>query len=181
MNAKKNEVIDPSNYVSVLERIKTDIQQSQLRAAISVTKELTMLYWRIGKMLSQRTAEEGWGARTLENLAKDLKAAFPNVSGFSFRNIKYMRQFAQVYSDENRAAAAAQIPWGHNMVILDRVEDNAQKMWYIQQTIENGWSRSMLQLWVDSDLYAREGKAVNNFKHTPASSLAFIPPRSRIS
>jgi predicted nuclease of restriction endonuclease-like (RecB) superfamily len=121
MSAKKNE-IDGLSYLKVLEQIKDDIQQSQLRAALSNTKELTMLYWRIGKMISEKVSSERWGSKTIERLAKDLKNEFPNVSGFSIRNLQYMRKFASSYSEENYAAAAAQIPWGHNMLILDKVE-----------------------------------------------------------
>lgn len=158
----KNELVDSSSYIKALEQIKTDIQQSQLRAAISVTKELTMLYWRIGKMLSEKVSTEGWGAKVIEKLARDLASSFPDLSGFSFRNMKYMRQFAECYQDPNWAAAAAQIPWGHNMLILDVLEDIDQRIWYVQQTTENGWSRSMLDTWIKSDLYGRQGKAPNN-------------------
>lgn len=119
MNAKKSETVDLLSYTDSLEQIKTDIQQAQLRAAISVTRELITLYWRIGKHLSEKISKEGWGAKTLERLARDLKSAFPKLSGFSIRNLKYMRQFADCYPNDNWAAAAAQIPWGHNMVLLD--------------------------------------------------------------
>lgn len=172
---KKNELVDSISYIKALEQIKTDIQQSQLRAAISVTKELTMLYWRIGKMLSEKVSTEGWGAKVIEKLARDLAASFPDLSGFSFRNMKYMRQFAECYQDPNWAAAAAQIPWGHNMLILDVLEDIDQRIWYVKQTIENGWSRSTLDTWIKSNLYRRQGKAPNNFKITlpsPQSDLA---------
>lgn len=86
-----------------------------------------------------------------------------------------MRQFAESFPEDNWAAAAAQIPWGHNMVILDKIEKQDQRLWYIQQTIENGWSRSMLEMWIESDLYKRQGKAITNFKNTlvsPQSDLA---------
>ncbi len=175
MTIKKIETLDPKSYGNFLQQLKDDIQETQLKAALSVTKELTLLYWRTGKMLLEKVNKEGWGAKTLERLAKDLKDEFPNVSGFSVRNLQYMRKFAVSYSNHDCAAAAAQIPWGHNMIILDKLQDHDQQRWYIQQTIENGWSRSMLEMWIESDLYKRQGKAITNFKQTlpiPQSDLA---------
>ncbi|EFB40273.1 PDDEXK nuclease domain-containing protein [Parachlamydia acanthamoebae] len=172
--AKKN-LTDSKSYSQVFELLKSDIRQAQLRAALSVTKELTLLYWRTGKMISEKVNKEGWGAKTLERLARDIKEEFPSLSGFSIRNLKYMRQFAESFPEDNWAAAAAQIPWGHNMIILDKIEKQDQRLWYIQQTIENGWSRSMLEMWIESDLYKRQGKAITNFKNTlvsPQSDLA---------
>ncbi|MCF7899795.1 DUF1016 N-terminal domain-containing protein, partial [Candidatus Babeliales bacterium] len=162
---KKN-IVNPSDdltskeYTKLLEQLKKDIQQTQLHAALAVTQELIMLYWRTGTILSEKITNEKWGAKIIERLAKDLQSSFPDVSGFSVRNLKYMRKFADCYQEVNCAAAAAQIPWGHNMVILDRIKDQNQRLWYIQQTLENGWSRSMLEHWIDSDLYKRQGKAI---------------------
>lgn len=164
-NKAKDSLI-PCDYTSVLEQIKSDVQQSQLRAAQSVTKELIMFYWRTGKTLSERVSEEKWGAKTLERLSKDLLSSFPDISGFSFRNLKYMLQFARTYTDANWAAAVAQIPWGHNIVLLDKVSTIEERLWYAQQTVENGWSRSVLGMWIESDLYSRQGKAITNFKDT---------------
>lgn len=167
--------IESKNYLLVFEQLKADIRESQLRAALSVTHELTLLYWRTGKTLSQKVQKEGWGAKTLERLARDLKTTFPDISGFSYRNLKYMRQLAEAFPEENWAATAAQIPWGHNLLILDKVEGLEQRLWYIQKTIENGWSRGMLENWIESNLYERQGKALNNFKTTlqsPQSDLA---------
>jgi predicted nuclease of restriction endonuclease-like (RecB) superfamily len=175
MNAKKNEIVDPKSYTKFLEQIKRDIQDSQLRAAMSVTKELTALYWRIGKMLSEKVASEGWGAKTIETIARDLGSSFPGVSGFSFRNLKYMRQFAESYKDENWATAVAQIPWGHNIALMEKVDSLEKRLWYAEEALENGWSRNMLIMWIESDLYSRQGKAITNFKETlpiPQSDLA---------
>jgi predicted nuclease of restriction endonuclease-like (RecB) superfamily len=169
------EAVAQKNYALTLEQIKSDIQQSQLRAALSVTKELNMLYWRIGKMLSDKTSQEKWGAKTLEKLSKDIISAFPDISGFSFRNLKYMRQFAEAYPNDNWATAVAQIPWGHNVIIMDKVKNQAERLWYAQKAIENGWSRAMLTTWIGSNLYNRESKAITNFKDTlpaPQSDLA---------
>jgi len=90
---------------------------------LSRAYSLLLLYWRIGRVLAKKVHNEWWGAKTIERLARDLKDEFSDVSGFSLRNLKYMRQFADCFRDENWAAAAAQIPWGHNMLLMDKVED----------------------------------------------------------
>jgi predicted nuclease of restriction endonuclease-like (RecB) superfamily len=144
MNAKKNEIVDPKSYAQFLEHIKKDIQESQLRAAISITKELTGLYWRIGKMLSEKTSLEGWGAKTIDKVAKDLESSFPGIEGFSLRNLQFMRQFSECYPDGIYETAVSQIPWGHNIVLMQKIEEKEKRLWYAQQAIEHGWSRSML-------------------------------------
>lgn len=167
--------VNQNSYVRFFEKLKTDIKQTQLRASLSVTKELVLLYWRIGKMLSEKSDNEGWGAKTLERLARDLKAEFPDINGLSLRNLKYMRQFAEILSEANWAAAAAQIPWGHNMLLLDKIKDPAKHLWYVQQAVGGGWSRSELESWIESNLYGRKGKALTNFRQTlppPQSEMA---------
>lgn len=172
---RKSDVVNPNNYAGVLEQLKADIQQTQLRAALSVTKELILFYWRTGKLLSEMISNQGWGSKTLEKLSRDIVRLFPDVQGFSKRNLQYMRKFAENYPDENCAAAAAQLPWGHNMLLLDKLSDSSQRLWYAQQAIENGWSRSMLEMWIEANLYKRKGKAITNFKQAlpmPQSDLA---------
>lgn len=161
---KTNDSLDIQEYTQFLEHIKTDILQTQIKAASAVTVELIMLYWRIGQNLSKKTKESNWGTKVIETLAQDLKKLFPNLAGFSSRNLIYMRKFAEIYTDFNYAAAAAQIPWGHNMVLLDQLQSVDQMLWYAQQTMQHGWSRSMLERWIESNLYSRQGKAVTNFK-----------------
>lgn len=163
MSAKKNEIVNPKSYSQFLEHIKKDIQESQLKAAISITKELTALYWRIGKTLSDKVSVEGWGAKTIEKVAKDLESSFPGVEGFSHRNLKFMRQFADSYPNDIRETAVSLIPWGHNVVLMQKIKEKEKRLWYAQQAIENGWSRSMLGMWIESDLYSRQGKAITNF------------------
>lgn len=167
MSTKKDPV-KIENYTQLLEQIKNDIQQSQLKAALAVNKELILLYWRIGKELTEKIDREGWGSKIIDTLAKDLSRSFPNLSGFSVRNMAYMRKFAETYHDPNSAAAAAEIPWGHNMVIMDKLENSDQKLFYVQKCLENGWSRSTLTMWIESNLHARQGKAITNFKTTLA-------------
>ena len=164
-----------TGYKEAFELLKDDIKKSQLKAALSITKELTMLYWRTGKTISEKIQKEEWGAKTLKNLASDIKKEFPNLSGFSLRNLQYMRQFADCFPTRNYATAVAQIPWGHNLLIIRRLKSHEKRMWYVEQTLENGWSRNMLEMWITSDLYTRQGSAVTNFKKTlpePQSDLA---------
>jgi predicted nuclease of restriction endonuclease-like (RecB) superfamily len=134
------------DYGQFLDHIKKDIQQSQIKAAIAVNQELILLYWRIGKGLTEKIDNEGWGSKIITTLASDLARLFPSLSGFSARNLVYMRKFAESYPDLNYAAAAAQIPWGHNMVIMDKVEHSDKQLWYVQKCLENGWGRSVLTM-----------------------------------
>jgi predicted nuclease of restriction endonuclease-like (RecB) superfamily len=162
----KNNLLKTENYSQFFDRIKKDIQLSQIKATMSVNQELILLYWRIGTELIEKIDHEGWGAKIITTIANDLARSFPYLSGFSLRNLNYMRRFAHSYPDLNCAAAAAQIPWGHNMVIMDKVENNDKRLWYVQKCLENGWSRSVLTMWIESNLYGRQGKAVTNFKVT---------------
>lgn len=174
-NIKKSDNLVQKSYGQFLEHVKKDILQTQLRAALSVSTELTLLYWRIGTSISEKINTENWGAKVVERLAHDLENEFPGMAGFSLRNLRYMRKFAEAYPDLNFAAAAAKLPWGHNMVLLDAIQSNDQRLWYAKKTMENGWSRSVLSMWIESDLYKRQGKAITNFKATlpmPNSDLA---------
>lgn len=164
VNADKS--LDIKEYAQLLEHVKIDILQTQLKAVISITSELTMLYWRIGKNLSHKIQKDGWGTKAEEKLAQDLKILFPGLSGFSSRNLRYMRKFAESYDSDNLAIAVAKLPWGHNISLLECLQSIDQRLWYAQKTIENGWSRSMLEMWIKSDLFHRQGKAITNFKAT---------------
>ena len=140
----KSNGLKTDNYGQFLDRIKKNIQRSQIKAAMAVNQELILLYWRIGKELTEKIDREEWGSKIITTIASDLARSFPDLSGFSYRNLNYMKKFAQAYSDPNCAAAAAQIPWGHNMVIMDKVESDDKRLWYVQKCLENGWSRSVL-------------------------------------
>ncbi|MBN3952040.1 MAG: DUF1016 domain-containing protein [Nostoc sp. NMS7] len=137
---------------------------------------VVLLYWQIGREIIIRQQQQGWGAKVIERLARDLKAAFPDIKGFSSRNLKYMRAFAEAYPDEQIVQqAAALIPWFHNCVILDKVKNNLEREWYIQKTRENSWSRNILTLQINNRLFERQGKAVNNFNiilPSPQSDIA---------
>lgn len=165
----------PSDYFNFLKQVKSRIQTAQLKAAASVHLELTSLYWDIGHRLLKKTSLEGWGSKTVERLARDLGDAFPGVAGFSKRNLELMRQFAESYPDGIYETAVSQIPWGHNVVLMQRLHSCEERLWYAQETIKNGWSRNILVMRVESELYKRRGKAVNNFALTlpePHSDLA---------
>jgi len=157
----------PSNYPELLSMLKEKIRNSQLKAAVSVNTELIQLYWEIGREILQKQKDEGWGTKVIEKLAKDLKSVFPQMAGFSPRNLFYMKQFAEAYPEFSiLQQAAAKIPWGHNMVLIDKLDDLDKRIWYARKTIENGWSRNTLEMWIESDLYGRQGKAITNFAAT---------------
>lgn len=164
----------PSNAYDVfLSDLKERIRTAQVKAALAVNRELVLLYWQIGREILQRQEAEGWGSKIITQLAKDLKRAFPDVKGLSRTNLLYMRAFAEAYPDEQIVQQlVGQIPWGHNVRLLDKVKDPIERRWYIQQIITNGWSRNMLTLQIETQLYQRQGGAINNFEQTlpPAQS-----------
>lgn len=166
----------PEGYDSFLQDLKERIQRAQVRAALAVNSALVLLYWEIGRAILRRQEEQGWGARVIDRLSADLRRAFPEMQGFSTRNLKYMRALAEAYPDEVFVQqVVAQIPWGHNVRILDRTESIEERVWYIQQAREHGWSRDILVHQIESGLYRRQGRAVTNFASTlpsPQSDLA---------
>lgn len=166
----------PEDYHIFLRELKERIRNAQVRAAVSVNRELVLLYWQIGQDILNRQQQQRWGAKVIDTLAADLQKAFPEMKGFSSRNLKYMRSFAETHPDfEFVQQVVAQIPWGHNLRILDSVKDAVEREWYIRQTIEQGWSRNVLVHQIESGLYRRQGKADTNFSRTlpsPQSELA---------
>ena len=154
-------------YGDFLQSLKTQIQQAQIKAALAVNRELILLYWHIGREILERQKAQGWGAKVIEQLSKDLRSEFPQMKSLSARNLKYMRALAENYSDEEFVQQlVAQIPWGHNVRILDKVKDAKQREFYIHKTIENGWSRDVLVLQIESKFYERQGKAATDFEMT---------------
>lgn len=155
------------DYSKILQAIKSEIKVGQHRAIIAVNKELILLYWNIGRIILKHQHQEGWGSKVIDKLAKDLSSEFPNLKGFSARNLKYMRMFAEEYSDvEFVQQVVAQIPWSHNLVILQKVKGLDERKWYIEKTIENGWSRNILTIQIETNLYARQVLAdkITNFE-----------------
>lgn len=163
-------------YDDFLRELKERIRSAQVRAVLSVNRELLLLYWQIGCEILMRQQQQGWGAKVIDKLAGDLRQAFPEMKGFSARNLKYMRAFAEAYPDEQFVQEAfAQITWYHNTTLMEKLKSLEQRLWYAQQTIQYGWSRNVLVHQIESGLYHRQGKAITNFENTlpkPESELA---------
>jgi predicted nuclease of restriction endonuclease-like (RecB) superfamily len=165
--ARSDEVGLPDGYAPVLAELKSRVRSAQLKAAVSVNRELILLYWHIGSEILRCQNEQGWGAKVVDRLSRDLRAEFPEMSGFSTRNLKYMRAFADAWSElEIVQQAAAQIPWFHNVLLLERVKDADARQWYIRKTIEHGWSRSILTTQIETKAHERAGRAITNFDRT---------------
>lgn len=153
------------SYMGLLEELKRRIQAAQSRAALAVNAELVRLYWEIGRSILERQATEGWGARVVDRLANDLKAAFPTMKGFSSRNLKYMRTFAERCPEgQIGQQPAAQLPWFHPVTLLTQVEGDAERAWLASQTLQQGWSRAILQSHIKNRLFERQGQAITNFE-----------------
>lgn len=167
---------DLERYEAFLTTVKAHIRSAQVRAALAVNNELIMLYWKIGKEILTRQQQEAWGSKVIERIAKDLKHEFPDMAGFSTRNLKYMKAFAEAYPDETIGQrSVAQLPWRHNIALLEKLNDQQQRLWYAQQALQNGWSRDILVMQIESALYQRQGGAITNFEKTlpkPQSDLA---------
>ena len=141
-------------YQDLLAQLKSRIQQAQIRAAVAVNRELVLLYWGIGKEILQRQADEGWGSKVVDRLAKDLRSAFPGMRGLSRTNLLYMRAFAETWRDEAIVQqVVGQIPWGHSVRLLELVKDPEERLWYIRAAIQHGWSRNVLVLQIESGLF----------------------------
>ncbi|MBF0296288.1 MAG: DUF1016 family protein [Magnetococcales bacterium] len=166
----------PSDYAPWLAELKRRIHQAQQRATLAVNRELVRLYWQIGRDILLRQHQEGWGAKVIERLAQDLRAAFPEMKGFSRANLMYMRAFAEAWPDpEIVQQAVGQLPWGHNLVLLTRLKTPEQRLAYARRAMEHGWSRNVLSIHIERRLLEREGKAVSNFAlrlPAPHSDLA---------
>ncbi|TAH03232.1 MAG: DUF1016 domain-containing protein [Sphingobacteriales bacterium] len=188
-----------SEYKNWLVELKSKIRSTQIKAAIAVNSELINFYWELGKMIAEK--ENAWGSKLIEQVAKDLQREFPELKGLSSSNLKYCKRFYQFYylqlvqqavgligqqlvdqlqNTENEQLVfmkqlVTQIPWGHNIFIFTKSKNTNEAIFYIQKTIENNWSRDVLDLQIKSNLYNRQGKSINNFKATlpePFSDLA---------
>ncbi|RQH04982.1 PDDEXK nuclease domain-containing protein [Paraburkholderia dinghuensis] len=156
--------------------LKQRVEHARQRAVASANRELVMLYWQIGRDILERQQQQGWGAGVIDRLARDLKAAFPDMRGFSPRNLKYMRALAQAFPrSEFVQQPVAQLPWSHVVTLLDKLNDEAQRLWYAEKSLEHGWSRSVLTMQIGTAAHARAGNAVTNFADRlppPQSDLA---------
>jgi len=176
----KDNFIITDDYKQFIQHIKQTIQNAQIKAAVSVNRELLNLYWSMGKQIVEKQKQTKWGSGFIAKMSRDLKSEFPEMKGFSVRNLKYIRQWFVFYYSKNAigqqlVAQLTQIPWGHNITIISKCKNTDEAIFYVQKTIQNNWSRSVLTHHIESDLYHREGKAITNFKTTlpkPQSDLA---------
>lgn len=168
-------LINSDNYFQVLENVKVRIQEAQYRAVLGANREQIILYWHIGRVIIENTK---YGAKFIENLARDIKFEFPNVNGYSTRNLKYMRKFAEFVSDEEKVqTVSALLTWSHNRHLFDKTKTLDEYLWYASQTIENGWSLSSLEYYVGTKTYQRQvlGEKATNYNAMlpqPQSNLA---------
>ena len=186
-----------SEFKSWVSQLKKDIRSTQVKAAIKVNTELLRLYWRMGADICEKQKSAIWGDGWLKELSRELMAEFPDMKGFSHRNLKYIRQWyefynqqliigqqlvAQLRNDERQQPVATisedvffSVPWGHHLYIISQCKDVERAVFYLNKTVENGWSRAVLLNFLDTNLYERQGKAVNNFNKLlvdPQSELA---------
>ena len=154
----------PDGYADWLVDLKARIHTAQQRATLSVNRELVLLYWCIGRDILGRQLHQGWGAKVVDRLSHDLRAAFPFMKGFSPRNLKYMRAFAQAWPDAKFVQEVlAQLPWYHQLALLDKLSGTDDRRWYAQKAISQSWSRNVLVMHIESQLKSRSGMAVHNF------------------
>ena len=171
----KRVLMNSSEYISIVEKIKSEITSAQYRAAVHVNADMLLLYYDIGCVINEHKT---WGNKFIDNLASDIRMEFPESKGYSVRNLKYMAKFAETYPvREFVQQVVAQIPWGHNVVLLDKVSDAKEREWYIKKSAKNGWSRNVLVHQIESGLYQRQVLVdkVSNFESrlpSPQSELA---------
>lgn len=189
---KNLKILDPE-YEAWVKNLCSRYRASQIKAAVKVNTEMLKYYWDLGRDIVQMNVEKRWGESVIVQLSHDLRQELPGVQGLSKTNIYYCRKFYSLYNSENeffhqvggklsseeffhQVEGIFRIPWRHHCLIMDRVKGDAKKaLFYVRETVNNGWSRAMLMNWIDTDLYERQGKALTNFKTTlpaPNSDLA---------
>src|SRR5579864_8549765 len=142
-----------SDYVALITHLKEKVKTTQLKAAMSVNREVIGLYWYIGKKIIEKQKESNWGSGLVETISRDLQNAFPETQGFSVTNLKRMKIFANDYPDQIGAQAVHQLPWGHIVFLIHKIKELDVREWYAQKTIAEGWSRSTLEMYVKRGLY----------------------------
>lgn len=163
-----------NNYKSFLNDIKERLKKAQIRAALAANSELIKFYWQLGTELIEKQKAHKWGDRFLEQLSVDMRQAFPQMQGFSVRNLQRMKQFAMLYPNLLiTTQLVSQLPWGHIARLMQMVKNSSERAWYVQQALKNGWSRSVMEMQIESGLYARQGiidnKTTNFHEHLPTS------------
>ena len=157
----------PGDYASWLADLKARIRQERLRVVLASNAVMVLLYWDIGRSILDKQADQGWGSRVIDRLAGDLREAFPEMKGFSPRNLKYMRAFATTWPDRRIVQASlAQLTWYHHIALMEKLDNPESRLWYAAKTLEHGWSRNILALQIESHAHRRQGKAQTNFPAT---------------
>lgn len=153
------------SYLVFIEDLKKHIQKQRIAVVMKANADMICMYWNIGNAILEKQKEEGWGAKVIDRISHDIKEAYPDMSGFSPRNIKYMRKFAEAWRDYKIVQqVVAQIAWRSNILLLDKLDTPESRIWYAQKTLENGWSSNILDLQIQSKLIERSGNSVNNFE-----------------
>lgn len=172
----RTELVLPDGYASTLETLKNRVRDARVQAQRTVNTQLIELYWHIGAEILAQQDRQGWGAGVIRRLAEDLRAAFPDMTGLSYRNLQYMRSFATLWHEEPIVQQpAAQLPWGHIMVLIDKLDTAESRTWYAAAAVEYGWSRNVLMNMIMNQTLERTGAAPSNFSNqlaAPDSELA---------
>ncbi len=164
MSENNNEL--SKSFKEIINDIKEDVNRTQLEIMMNANYNLVNLYYRIGKAISENSK---WGDKFIDNVAVELKIAFPRQKGFSIRNLKYMKSFYNEYKEDNEfVQLVAQIPWKHNIILMQKIKDKNIRKWYIEKCLQEGWVESVLLYQLDTDLYQRQVKNIkhNNFELT---------------
>lgn len=166
----------PSDYAAWLADLKTRIQQERLRVVLASNAVMVLLYWDIGRSILDKQTDQGWGSRVIDRLAADLRDAFPEMKGFSPRNLKYMRAFAAAWPEREIVQhTVAQLSWRQNLALIEKLANSRDRLWYAAKTLEHGWSSNILTLQIEAQAHRRQGKAQTNFPATlppPDSDMA---------
>ncbi len=154
-------------YAATLRELKERVSQERLRVVLAANSAMVLLYWDIGDVILRRQADEGWGAKVIDRLSADLSRAFPDMKGFSPRNLKYMRKFAEAWRDRSIVQrVVAQLPWKQNIALLERLQDEQTRLWYAREAVTHGWSQPLLTMQIDKSAHRRAGRAITNFRTT---------------
>lgn len=173
------DIVRSSEYELCLKSLKEEVRKAQQRAVVQVNRELILTYHHIGSEIIRLQKEKGWGSKIIEQLSKDLQSAFPDMKGFSLRNLNYMRKFAEEYPEiQFVQQVAAQLPWFHIVTILTSVKDTDNQVFYMNKAIEHGWSRNVLSMQIEARLHERLGKVISNFENQLPSPLSDMTQQS---
>lgn len=152
-------------YIDFINDIKENIQKDRLKIVLVANKSMILLYWNIGNKILESQKKQGWGAKVIDRMSHDLKEAFPEMKGFSSRNLKYMQKLAKCWTNfEIVQDTIAQIPWSSNISLMDKISEPNERLWYANELIKNGWSKQILDVQISTKLIERQGQAINNFK-----------------